>query len=353
MAYSNTGGGYNSAGSFGASAHDTIFGQNRYNVQTGAYDPTRPDEERALALQQRAQQQELAQAIQQRALGQGGPSVAELQMQRGLGQAQQAAAQQAASARGIDRAAAFRQSQGAQAQMAAENLSNTGVLRAQEQIAAQQLGAQTNQGIRGQDIESRGISAGEQKAQLDAQIAAEKMRAEQAEENAKRKHETTGGLLTAAGGLLAMSDIRAKEDIRKLSPEEARLSAALDRIGADNVAKLQSRDNLGPVQPSTFRYKPEDAARMGTDTGLREGVMAQDLQKSPAYQAAVVPTPQGLALDKDRLLQANTAELGGLDKRMRELEDAKLMRALEEMERKKIREIQGAGKSPPKAKAAR
>jgi len=294
--------------------------------------------------------------------------VAELQGQRQLGQAQAAAANQAASGRGVDRAAAFYQAQQQQGNLAAQANADTTMLRAQEQIAAQQLGTTANQGIREQDQTGRTISANEQMAQLQAQTAAEKLRADQAAANAKGKQEATGGLMTAAGGLLAMSDMRAKQDIRRVSPEDARLSAALDRIRSEQVSAIQSRENLAPVQPSTFRYKPEDAARMGTDTGLREGVMAQDLQRSPAYQAAVVPTPQGLALDKDRLLQVNTAELGGLDKRMRELEAAKgkainrvnapvdpeqekLMRALDRGGAKAKKNIEGAGR--PKAVAAR
>jgi hypothetical protein len=83
----------------------------------------------------------------------------------------------------------------------------------------------------------------------------------------------------------------------------------------------ESRANLDAVKPYTYRYKPEVAAAIGEDTGPREGVMAQDLQQSPSYQAAVVPGPGGaLSLDPKRLLSANTAEIGGLDKRLKALE---------------------------------
>lgn len=83
----------------------------------------------------------------------------------------------------------------------------------------------------------------------------------------------------------------------------------------------ESRANLDAVKPYTYRYKPDVAAAIGEDTGPREGVMAQDLQRSPAYQAAVVEQPNGmLGLDPKRLLSANTAEIGGLDKRLKALE---------------------------------
>ncbi len=135
---------------------------------------------------------------------------------------------------------------------------------------------------------------------------------------------------------LIVSDRESKQEI-------ASLRAELEQVGRDQPAAIrgsvgrmpdveESRDNLGPVKPYTYRYKDDYAAASGNDTAPRLGVMAQDLQKSPAYQAAVIKTPMGLALDKDRLLSANTAELGGLDKRMRELEEGK-QRALRGIER--------------------
>lgn len=132
----------------------------------------------------------------------------------------------------------------------------------------------------------------------------------------------------------ALSDKRSKEYVKKLeqlahysgyTPDDLTQLKNLKGTGgfhaALDKASNQNRANLEPVEPYTYRYKPEAAAMMGTDTEPREGFMAQDLAKSPAFQAAVVPGPGGLlAVDKDRLMQATTAELGGLDKRVKALE---------------------------------
>lgn len=362
----------------GTDIWNSLSGKSGYNIANQQYDPTRPDQERALALQQRGQQQQLAQAIQARALGQGGPSVAELQGQRALAQGQQQAMQMANSARGVDRAAAFRQAQNAQAGMATEAGSQAAMLRAQEQIQAQQLGGNVNQGIRAQDIESRGISSQEQLGQLNANVQMEQARAKQASEEAEREQKLTGGLAVAAGGLLSMSDERSKEKVKDLGPvaggpkgyeqnfaqppeqpsqsdyarahwldgmrnsfamsderskEKIRsLSAALDeargrsQLPAERTVypePEQSRRDLAPVQPKEFQYRPEFAQALGDQQGQRHvGVMAQDLEKSPAYAGTVADTPVGKMLATPQQTAVNTAQLGGMDKRVKMLEEA-------------------------------
>ena len=81
-----------------------------------------------------------------------------------------------------------------------------------------------------------------------------------------------------------------------------------------------NRRGLDAVEPYSYRYKPEAAARMGEDTDPRLGVMAQDMQRSPILRSAVVETPQGKAIDGSRGLSAALAGLAGLDKRLAELE---------------------------------
>ncbi len=97
-----------------------------------------------------------------------------------------------------------------------------------------------------------------------------------------------------------------------------------------------SRRDLAPIRPVVARYKPEFAEMQGDDGGLHAQTIAQDHLKSPMYAGTVQKDPETgmLALDRDRLLKANTAELGGLDKRIRELEA---------MERSKLKELRGVG----------
>ena len=85
-----------------------------------------------------------------------------------------------------------------------------------------------------------------------------------------------------------------------------------------------SREALAPVNPYSYKYKPEFAAATGEDTTRRAGVMAQDLEASPnpAVRSAVVDTPMGKAIDGKRALSANLALSAGLDKRLASVEAA-------------------------------
>lgn len=98
-----------------------------------------------------AQQQALINQLQLQATGQGGPSLAELQMQRGQDQLRQALASQAASQGGVSAGLGARNLARQQAGIGQDLLSQTGMLRAQEQQQAQQnLGALLGQ-TRGQE----------------------------------------------------------------------------------------------------------------------------------------------------------------------------------------------------------
>jgi len=97
-----------------------------YEVDRSIYAPT-------------AEEKKFAEMLQLRASGQGGPSPAELQMQRALGQGQAQAQSMAASQRGIAPGLAARLAQQQQGQMAQDIAGQSGVLRAQEQLGAQEI----------------------------------------------------------------------------------------------------------------------------------------------------------------------------------------------------------------------
>lgn len=132
----------------------------------------------------------------------------------------------------------------------------------------------------------------------------------------------------ATGAMLESSDRRGKVQIKPIKYSYS------DERGKQDIAELlemaldpeANRDNLEPVKPYTYRYKPEVAARIGEDTGRRAGIMAQDLERAAAGRAAVHETPEGKALDVNRALGFSLAGVAGLDKRVRELE-ANLRRA--------------------------
>ena len=123
------------------------------------------------------------------------------------------------------------------------------------------------------------------------------------------------------------------------SPEDATVRAKqIHRDQAD-----RSRENLAPVQGYSFTYKPEVASMMAEQMAQkappqaqdevrgevyadarapREGVMAQDLQRSPGGKRVVDETPMGLVLDQRRALGFAMANQAGLDKRLRNIEDS-------------------------------
>lgn len=119
--------------------------------------------------------------------------------------------------------------------------------------------------------------------------------------------------LTAAGVLVAASDVNNKRNIRPSSGEFGPMLEMATNPQAN-------RESLAPIQPATYEYKPGIAGMPGNDGAPRPGVMAQDLLKSPAGAEAVVETPNGKGIDMNRGLSLALASAAGLDKRMAELE---------------------------------
>lgn len=190
---------------------DRLSGESNYTAQFPGYNNEAGFNDRNMSVQARGQQQELGNAIQDRALGRGGPSVAELQMQRGLGIAQQRLRNQAVSGRGMNRGAAQRQALRGASDLYAQTNEQAGIMRAQEQIAAQQLASQNVRDMRQQDLLSRGYSIEEAKAILDAQVRTQEINANLAAGDAARGQGPAMMGIAAAGGLLAASDARSKD----------------------------------------------------------------------------------------------------------------------------------------------
>lgn len=102
--------------------------------------------------QMRGQQTALGQALMQRALGQGGPSAAQTQLQQGLDQQIAASRAMAASQAGLNPALAARNAQRAQTQAMLGTNQQAAQMRAQEQMAAQESAGNLYNNARAQDI---------------------------------------------------------------------------------------------------------------------------------------------------------------------------------------------------------
>lgn len=194
----------------GRGVDDYLFGKATYTAGFPGYRGELAYNDRLDSKAARTQQQELGTAIQDRALGRGGPSVAELQLQRGMNQGQQRIAQQAASARGMGRGAANMAAIRGASDLYANTNEQAGIMRAQEQIAAQQLASQHTRDMRQQDLVARGYSIEEAKAIMDAELRVQEINAGTARANAANAQGPTMLGIGALGGLLA-SDERAKD----------------------------------------------------------------------------------------------------------------------------------------------
>ncbi len=265
----------------------------------------------------------------------GAPSVAAAAGNAMAERTAQENAAQLASARGANTALLLRQAAGSADARTRGIVSDTAVATAQEDVDRKKAAA----GILGQaaGTENSGYNTGVSAASNAGQIGADVAKTNNANALAGEginassydtTNQTNAGIgrdanaekskwidrgLTAAGMLVAASDINNKQNIRPSSGEFGPMLA----MATDPQA---NRESLAPIQPTTYEYKPGIAGMPGNDGAPRPGVMAQDLMKSPAGSEAVVETPNGKGIDVNRGLSLALASAAGLDKRMAELE---------------------------------
>lgn len=175
-------------------------------------------------------------------------------------------------------------------------------------------------------------------------------------QNANNQSDTTKELLETGGKALAMSDVRAKEDISPISFSRSRTDrrdsswldpwanmvseaagepandratgmaagqAAYDanRGSKDLTDPTINRRTLDTINPYTYRYKDDIAEAMGEDTAPRVGIMAQELERSPAGADVTGTGPNGKVIDLNRAASFNLAANAGLNQRLDQLED--------------------------------
>lgn len=277
------------------------------------------------------------------AAGQG-PSLAQDQLQRGVGEARASATQAALSARGGNASGGQFAAANVAANMGSQAAMDSAALRQQEQMAAmgaqgQLAGQMAQQSLQGQ-LGMEGLYQGALSSQLDANLMAKQQRLDERAQQVER-----------AKGIKSMfipdlSDVNAKENILptdassapKLrdTQEKSGLSTASGILGqlggkagaigslialSDERAKkqiapgnLQASQAVGDLGSYEFEYK----AGYGQPAGRRFGVMAQEMER--VYPQAVVDTPQGKGIDVPQGLGLNLAATAEQERRLRELE---------------------------------
>lgn len=239
-----------------------------------------------------------------------GPSAAELAMRQQSGQAMQQNLAMAASGTGASNASLALNAMNRNAMQQGALAQSVGVQRAQEDQArrAQQMAALQGAGamygqagqfqqnaiqgqanimgnVAGQNNQVLGTYAGVGQANQQNALGVAQMKQQQDQYDSSRMDKYIGGAASAAGGMLAMSDIRAKTNIQ---PAQGDISSA-----------------FGNLSGSSYGYTDP---QMGT--GTHYGPMAQELAQTPAGASAVVPTQNGLAVDAGRLAMMNASETG-------------------------------------------
>lgn len=231
------------------------------------------------------------------ALGQGGPSLAELQAQQQGQQQMGQALAMASRGRGGNIAGAQQQGLAAQQYGAQQLNAQQAQLRAAEQAQAQAAMAQLATQMYGQGFGYDQLAA--QQSQFGAQNALDWYLGERGlnvQQDQFNKQLLTNlvqsgaGLLGGALGAVAKvggggeqsSDERAKTGIRD--------------------GGLAATETVGELQPKTYEYKPGYGP-----PGERAGIMAQDLERTPIGASIVNNTPYGKTVDVGGLASLGVA----------------------------------------------
>jgi hypothetical protein len=252
----------------GRGVAQTIGGQNYYNPTAAVLNQNQANQDLEADYNARNRQNILLGRLDQQMNGQG-PTVAGLQAQQGIAQALSNAGTQAANARGVSRGLALRSAiyGGQQAQQAANR--DASLLRAQEQLSAQQQAGGVLQAMRGGDIQTRQASIDAAKADQTAQMQREELKTRLTEGNAGRAQKGTGAVLSAVGGAIkGLSDIRAKENI---SPAPTSFAERLSQQLRVDDAELQRRQEAEPNARISAALASSNAGYGAQQAGVARG----------------------------------------------------------------------------------
>jgi len=235
-----------------------------------------------------AQQAAFTEALRQQSLGQGGPTVAQQQLQQATNRNIGQLAGRAAGARGPNQALALREGIRAQASANQEAGAQSALLRAQEMQQAQQSYASdlARQQASKQSLEQlkAGIRGQTQQLQTQANL---------------NKQQGSKDLINnvAQAGMALFSD----ENMKK------------------NVKKADLQDLAEKIKAVKFEYKQPNGESY--QDGTITGVMAQDLEKSKLGKSMVMENGKGQKMvDLKKAVPVTMAAVSEIMKRLNKLE---------------------------------
>lgn len=239
------------------------------------------------------------------------PSLGQLQQQRGLESAIQAQTAMAAQGRGGNLAAAQRQAATAGAGMAQQGVNDAAMLRISEmQGAASGLGqlgsAQAGMGLQ-QNLGNLGMmnDAYMNQAGLDVQYQLGQRELQEQERMGRHNRifnwvnlgrQWAGDIANSIVGGASMSDERSKRNVQD--------------------GGRQASEMFANAPPQMFEYRPGFGPN-----GMRLGVMAQDLARTPMGSSMLSTGPGGMAMvDNNSLAHATAAATADQERRLRAVE---------------------------------
>ncbi len=241
--------------------------------------------EAGLALQSRDMQGEYGNLLRAQMRGRG-PSVARMQLAQGRDAAIRGALASAASARGTNAALAGRSAAQSAGRVGQQSARDASLLRAQEQLSAQQQFGNLAQAMRGQDIQSRGLTSAEEQARLNAQVAYMNAQTKISEGEAERRQQTYGGLIKMGGSLLGLSDVRMKDNVQPVGYGRNELQALGPQqmgtpwAGTNQAAQMTGMD-LDPSKQYLNRGSSLTAMNTAEEQAGKPGGGGMDLSGLP------------------------------------------------------------------------
>jgi len=243
----------------------------------------------------RVQQQAFAQVLQGQMAGTG-PSLAQNQLQQATDRTTSQAAGFAASLRGANPALAQRTAQMAQAQANQQAASDSAIIKAQEQLSAQNQFGNLMSGIRAQDL---GNSQMQTNTDQNQRQGITNMRLQQEQQDNNMLSGLAQGIASAAS---AASDENNKTNIKSGDKE---LKGFVDSLSAKN-----------------YEYKENMKNDPLAGKGEFVSVMAQDLEKTKVGKSMVKDTPDGKVVDYGKGLGTMLASQAALNDRLSSIEKA-------------------------------
>lgn len=137
------------------------------------------------------------------------------------------------------------------------------------------------------------------------------------------------GLLGGGSGIMAMSDVRAKENIhpangevRQFMDTMAARQQLLNAIADYHPTAHEAGEAMGRAGAHAYEYTPRAQAQ-GQPPGTHYGPMAQELERTPAGASTVVQAPDGTKhVDTSKLAMLHTSALADLHNRVQRLEQS-------------------------------